>query len=70
MVARGVKSVSLLVIVILLCSFLAFEAQAKKVKKFKKTKNKDSKSRSFFFVGKLDGTSSCIEYNSSIEGCG
>ena len=68
MVRRG-GVVSILVILTLLSSFLAIESQAKKVKKNKSKKKNDSTSRSFFFVGKLDATSSCIEYHSSIEGC-
>ena len=65
------KLVSILVILVVLCGFLAFEGQAKKVKKKqsagskKKVDSSSSKSRSFFFVGKLDATSSCVEYNHS-----
>ena len=67
------KLVSILVILVVLCGFLAFEGQAKKVKK-KQSGNKkkvdSSSSKSFFFVGKLDATSSCVEYNPSYGGEG
>ena len=72
------KLVSILVILVVLCGFLAFEGQAKKVKKKqkqsagnkKKVDSSSTKSRSFFFVGKLDATSSCVEYNPSNGGEG
>ena len=36
----------------------------------KKVDSSSTKSRSFFFVGKLDATSSCVEYNPSNGGEG